>query len=738
MNNVIKINPSFLTLFVLLLSFGTMQAQVQTARTNTSMTSSVKGFYEYLPQGYSATGSTLYPLLIFAHGRDEAGNGGSEIKRVLKHGPPKLIAAGAFPVSFTVDGKTFKFIVLSPQFLSAPSASGINGVIDYALNHYKVDPKRIYLTGLSAGGGAIEEAAANATISKRIAAIVEFAGASTPTTTKGANIASNKVAFLGFHNMYDGLVSSSKTINYVNYILAADPTAIAIKKISGTGGGASHDCWTSRYPATFKMDGVRNIYEWMLQYSRGSVSSTNKVPVANAGSDKTITLPTSSITLSGSATDADGTISKYSWTKVAGPSTYVFSSTTVATPTVSGLLAGTYTFRLTATDNSGATDYDDVNVIVNPALTTTYTVPGKVEAENYSTMSGVEKQTTTDAGGGQNVGYLDQGDWMSYSIKTTSAGTYSVTFRVASAETGAQCQVKNSSGTVLATITVPNTGAWQVWKDVTASVSLVSGTQTLKLYSANAAGWNINYMYFASGSATSSEPSATKIEAENYSAMSGVEKQTTTDAGGGQNISYIDKGDWMTYNVNVAKAGAYTFTFRVASTSTGGQFKLLNASGTALTTVTVPNTGGWQAWRNVTATVTLPAGSQVLKISSTATPHWNLNYFTFSLSSGTTSASALASNMERAEETAAQAPAISITPNPFADKFVLTVNNDLTGVLKVQLIDVNGTVRKEFQLLKNGTGTMQSYLSAGTLPAGTYFIKVQMGTWSQSKQAVKL
>ncbi|MFD3004071.1 PA14 domain-containing protein, partial [Pontibacter toksunensis] len=89
-----------------------------------------------------------------------------------------------------------------------------------------------------------------------------------------------------------------------------------------------------------------------------------------AGPDKTITLPTSSVQLSGSATDSDGTISGYSWSQVSGPNTATFSSTTVASPTVSGLIGGTYTFRLVVTDNGGATASDGMSVQVNAATNT--------------------------------------------------------------------------------------------------------------------------------------------------------------------------------------------------------------------------------------------------------------------------------------------------------------------------------------------------------------------------------
>ena len=96
------------------------------------------------------------------------------------------------------------------------------------------------------------------------------------------------------------------------------------------------------------------------------VSGSNTAPVANAGTDKTITLPTSAITITGSGTDADGTIASYTWTQVAG-GTATLGSTTTATLSLTGLVAGTYTFRLTVKDNAGASATDDVIVTVKAA-----------------------------------------------------------------------------------------------------------------------------------------------------------------------------------------------------------------------------------------------------------------------------------------------------------------------------------------------------------------------------------
>lgn len=101
--------------------------------------------------------------------------------------------------------------------------------------------------------------------------------------------------------------------------------------------------------------------------------AANVAPTANAGADKTITLPTSSVSLTGSGTDTDGSIASYAWTQVSGPSTATISGASSATTTMSALVQGSYTFRLTVKDNAGASASDDVIVTVNPAANITPT-----------------------------------------------------------------------------------------------------------------------------------------------------------------------------------------------------------------------------------------------------------------------------------------------------------------------------------------------------------------------------
>src|SRR5579884_1755377 len=122
--------------------------------------------------------------------------------------------------------------------------------------------------------------------------------------------------------------------------------------------------------------------------------------------------------------------------------------------------------------------------------------------------------------------------------------------------------------------------------------------------------------------------------ANNYRS-DGVDLEATTDTGGGYDLGWTAKGQWFKYTVNVATAGTYIVTFRVAAiNAVTDAFHIANSSGTNLTgNVNVPATGAWQSWTNVMVSVSLPAGQQTLTFDQD-NPGWNLNYFSVSTSGG--------------------------------------------------------------------------------------------------------
>ncbi|HEY0066105.1 MAG TPA: carbohydrate-binding protein, partial [Flavisolibacter sp.] len=676
------------------------------------------GYYEYLPQGYNPAGSETYPLIVFIHGVGELGNGDpSNLPRVLVTGLPAYIQWGRFPSSFNVNGQTHKFIVISPQFIGWPSPENVHSMIAYLKNTYRVNPNRIYVTGLSMGGGATWDYAS--VYANEPAAILPIAGASWPDRTRARNIAAGNIPIWALHNVGDPTVPVAYTNDYVSIINeppASNPQAI--KTIFNSG---SHDAWSTAYNPDYRENGM-NVYEWMLQYQKGTPPPNgNQPPVANAGPDQNIIFPTTSVQLNGSGTDPDGTISTYKWSKISGPDQFTINNINVANPVISNMAAGDYTFRLLVSDSRGGQAYDDVKIKVTAAI------PGKVEAESFNTAQGVNVEGSADAGGGWNVGFIDNGDWMDYEVQINTAGTYNMNVRIATLATNAGFQVKNSSGAVLATFNVPFTGGWQSYHTITQPITLPQGRHTLRIVSTRADGWNFNWMDFVGGatpppnqaptvnagtdqtitlpiataqlSGTANDPDGTiasyswskvsgpdafglsstsiaspvlsgliagtytfrltvtdnrgatatddvvitvnplistppppsgsgvRIQAENWTAMKGVGTEGTSDAGGGLSVGWIDNTDWMDYSVNLSQAGTYTVSFRVATPATSAQLKLLNAAGTTLATVNVPNTGWWQTWQTATATVTLPAGQQTLRVLSSSADAWNFNWF---------------------------------------------------------------------------------------------------------------
>src|SRR5215211_5379403 len=221
------------------------------------------GYYEYLPAGYNNW--QTYPLIIFLHGIGECGSGQpGELEKLTWQGIPRLISWGQFPTSFTVGGQTHSFIVISPQFRGWASASDINDVVNYAIKNYRVNTARIYVTGLSMGGGLTWDYAS--TYNSQVAAIVPSCGASWPNASGAQNIANGKIAVWATHNDDDPTVPSWYTKDWVTNISNYGGNA---KKTIWPYGG--HDSWTTTYNPNFRENGM-NVYEWMLQYTKGSAA----------------------------------------------------------------------------------------------------------------------------------------------------------------------------------------------------------------------------------------------------------------------------------------------------------------------------------------------------------------------------------------------------------------------------------------------------------------------------------
>jgi len=120
-------------------------------------------------------------------------------------------------------------------------------------------------------------------------------------------------------------------------------------------------------------------------------------------------------------------------------------------------------------------------------------LPGKVEAENYIDMQGIQTEPCTDIGGGLNVGFIEPGDWMKYNVRVNQRGLYAVKTRISGYNSGSLLiQFNNENDTY---VNYQSTNGWQSWQTFTAEVLLEEGSYEMKVI-AQADAFNINYFDF--------------------------------------------------------------------------------------------------------------------------------------------------------------------------------------------------------------------------------------------------
>lgn len=334
---------------------------------------------------------------------------------------------------------------------------------------------------------------------------------------------------------------------------------------------------------------------------------------------------------------------------VASSNTTVPSDTTApSTPanlTASGTTSTSTNLSWTAsTDNVGVTGYEVLRngTVVGTASGTTYTATGLSASTTYSFTV-----RALDAAGNRSASSTAR------SVTTSAAGGDTT---APSTPSGLAASGTTSSATTLAwsasTDNVAVTG-YEVLRGGTVVGSTANRTYTATGLSASTAYTFTVRAYDAAGnrSAASSGVTVTttaastgtdatsRIQAEAYSGMVGVAKETTSDTDGGQNIAWIANGDHVRFdNVNFGSTARRTFSARVASGAAGGISGLVNVrldslTGPSIGSFAISNTGGWQSWRTVPANITSTTGTHTVYLtfdSGQPADFLNLNWFTFS------------------------------------------------------------------------------------------------------------
>jgi predicted esterase len=384
-----------------------------------------------LPDDYTS-GSQNYPLIVFLHGWGEAG---TDINKLTGTALPQRIAQGFRPAAVNpVDGKLYKFIVVSPQ---APDFSyqytHIKNIMADILKKYRVDLSRIYITGLSAGGfGTWTCMSDDAEFAKTIAAVAPISSMAVdgnrPNTINNAT--KNGVAVWNICGMADDkwpvAVDYTSRLNAINPVIKAKLTGLP---------GVGHSAWNEAYDPTWKVDNM-NLYEWLLQYTRNGKSVTTTTintvvtpvavaPVINAGTDQTITLPVNSTVLQGTGSAAAGLyIATVKWSKIGGPSQFTLTNDASANPALSNLVAGVYSIELAVSDNKGTIAKDTVQVSVKAPVVVNSNKGPVANAGTDKTITLPTSSITLSAdGSGDADGYIAGGKWSKISGPSQSTMT---------------------------------------------------------------------------------------------------------------------------------------------------------------------------------------------------------------------------------------------------------------------------------------------------------------------------
>ncbi len=369
----------------------------------------------WLPQGYNFTGSKRYPLIIFLHGAGEAANPKSiaQLSKLYTNQvktPPGQIANGWDATAVNpLTGNRDSFIVVSPQNYSGWSFgySELKFILPDIVSRFRVDTSRVYLTGLSAGGGGTFTmlGSFDTTFMKKFTAAATASAAGVwgvngyTDVQVEANLRQVKTAGVNVWTVageQDYLLNTDvRYHDSTNKLNPSPPNKLTVVQTIG------HSAWNKMYDTLFRPtvnyygstgacnngcnnggisvapntngSSVRgsgitqdslNVYEWFLTKKR--IFPGTPVPIAAAGLDINISLPQTNITLDGTgSTGGEGvTITSYVWQKQIGPGCTIVSPNSAVT-TVNNLVAGTYVFKLTVTNSNGVSHDDNIRVVVS-------------------------------------------------------------------------------------------------------------------------------------------------------------------------------------------------------------------------------------------------------------------------------------------------------------------------------------------------------------------------------------
>jgi hypothetical protein len=261
--------------------------------------------------------------------------------------------------------------------------------------------------------------------------------------------------------------------------------------------------------------------------------------------------------------------------------------------------------------------------------------PTQIDAAAFCSSFGVQVEPCSDVGGGSNIGWLDVNDWVTWNIDVKESGFYVVRYRLASFSGDGAFTLSLKTQNIALRDKLPSTGWWQNWETVHDLVELQSGQKTLTLRILQG-GFNLNWIEFEKLNESNCQQfqvgfGPVQIDESAFCSSYGVQVEPTNDVGGGTNVGYLGRGDWMSWYADVTQGGDYIIRYRIASYSGEGSFAISNGTTSLIISDPFPSTGGWQNWITIEQEIKLEAGITQL-VLTVLDDGWNIHWLDISFS----------------------------------------------------------------------------------------------------------
>lgn len=274
-------------------------------------------------------------------------------------------------------------------------------------------------------------------------------------------------------------------------------------------------------------------------------------------------------------------------------------------------------------------DLTDLKVdLRSSSLNTTLSNNNIYEAEE-GLLNGVV--VTTNQPGYTGTGFVDfvhaTGDFIEWTVNTSSNGSFSLQFRYANGGASNRPLQLQVNGTLVdANLAFAPTGGWANWSIALSTVNLKSGVNKIRLTTTGYNGPNVDHLVMKP-TVTQSET----LEAETAVLNGAIVSATQTGFTGTGYADYVNTtGDYIEWTVNATATGSFLLKFRYANGATTNRPLQLEVNGSIITaSLDFSPTGGWANWSLATATANLIAGTNKIRLITTGSngPNVdNLNY----------------------------------------------------------------------------------------------------------------